>query len=424
MADPSAVPPTTAPDADAAAGDDHRAGATPEDGLCFETSDLQTYVSFDDMSLERSLLRGIYSFGFERPSAIQQRAIVPVTKGGDVIAQAPSGTGKTGAFSVGLLQRIDPALNATQALVLSPVRELAIQSTHVIASLGRFQVTGDKKLVACFIGGTNVREDQKAASSGIPVAVGTPGRVIDLIQRGALRVEQLRILVLDEADEMLSRGFEEQIKDLFRYVPKDVQVVLFSATMPGVVLDLTKKFMREPLSILVKREQLTLEGIKQFYVSVEEKYKLETLRDLYKVASVAQSVIFCNNKRKVDWLAKKMEDSGHQVSSVHADMERDVRLQVMESFKSGRTRMLITTDLLARGIDVQHVSVVINYDLPRDKEQYLHRIGRGGRYGRKGVAINFVTPEDVTEFREIEEFYSTKIGPLRECFACVVRCGG
>jgi translation initiation factor 4A len=223
-----------------------------------------------------------------------------------------------------------------------------------------------------------------------------------MIKRGALRTDSLKVLVLDEADEMLSQGFSEQIYEIFKFLPKDVQVALFSATMPTDVLDLTTKFMRNPCRILVKKEQLTLEGIKQFYVAVEEQFKLETLMDLYESVSIAQSVIFCNTRRKVDWLSEEMNKKNFTVSSMHAEMQKSEREQVMTTFRSGSSRVLITTDLLSRGIDVQHVSIVINFDLPSNKEAYLHRIGRSGRYGRKGVAINFVTNRDIAGLKELE----------------------
>jgi len=241
--------------------------------------------------------------------------------------------------------------------------------------------------------------------------------VQDVIKRGALKADHMKCLCLDEADEMLSQGFTDQIYDIFRYLPKGVQVCLFSATMPDDVLELSQKFMRDPLRILVKKEALTLEGIKQFYVAVEDQYKLETLMDLYDSVSIAQSVIFCNRKMRVDWLAEKMNAKEFTVSYMHSDMGPGEREKVMKTFKTGSSRVLISTDLLARGIDVHHVSIVINYDLPSNKENYLHRIGRSGRYGRKGVAINFVTSKDVGALKELEEFYNTTIEELPMDFA-------
>jgi translation initiation factor 4A len=231
-----------------------------------------------------------------------------------------------------------------------------------------------------------------------------------MINRSALKPNTIKVFVLDEADEMLSRGFKDQIYDVFRFLSSKVQVCLFSATMPAEVLELTKTFMRDPVRILVKKDELTLEGIKQFYVAVDrEDWKLDTLCDLYATLTITQAIIYVNTRRKVDWLYDKMTQKDFPVSSVHGDMEQKQRDEIMDEFRNGSTRVLITTDLLARGIDVQQVSLVINYDLPTNRENYIHRIGRGGRFGRKGVAINFVTTEDARSLRDIESFYTTHI---------------
>ncbi|KAK0552104.1 translation initiation factor eIF4A [Tilletia horrida] len=348
--------------------------------------------NFDNMDLSPELLRGIYAYGFERPSAIQSRAIVPVIKAHDVIAQAQSGTGKTATFSIAILQRIDPSIKATQALILAPTRELAQQIQKVVIALGDYM---NIECHAC-VGGTKIREDIAKLEQGMHVVVGTPGRVYDMINRRHLRTDHLKMFCLDEADEMLSTGFREQIYETFQLLPAETQVVLLSATMPAEVLEVTKKFMREPIRILVKRDELTLEGIKQFYVAVEkEDWKLDTLCDLYETVTITQAVIFCNTRRKVDWLTDKLHAREFTVSALHGDMDQTQREVLMKEFRSGSSRVLITTDLLARGIDVQQVSLVINYDLPTNRENYIHRIGRGGRFGRKGVAINFVTADDV-----------------------------
>ncbi|GIY96000.1 eukaryotic initiation factor 4A-II [Caerostris extrusa] len=362
--------------------------------------------NFDDMNLREELLRGIYAYGFEKPSAIQQRAIIPCIKGLDVIAQAQSGTGKTATFSIAILQKIDPNVRECQALILAPTRELAQQIQKVMIALGDYM---SAQCHAC-IGGTNVREDIRKLEMGVHIVVGTPGRVFDMISRKALRTDCIKIFVLDEADEMLSRGFKDQIYDVFTTLSSNIQVILLSATMPIDVLDVTKKFMREPIRILVKKEELTLEGIKQFYISVEkEDWKLDTLCDLYETLTITQAVIFCNTRRKVDWLMEKMHSRDFTVSALHGDMDQKERDIIMREFRSGSSRVLITTDLLARGIDVQQVSLVINYDLPTNRENYIHRIGRGGRFGRKGVAINFVTDDDKRVLRDIEQFYNTQI---------------
>ena len=383
------------------------------------------------MNLKEKLLRGIYAYGFEKPSAIQQRAIIPCVRGRDVIAQAQSGmkqtnfatlenannfikfvilgTGKTATFSIAILEKIDTTINECQALILAPTRELATQIQKVVLALGDFMKT---QCHAC-IGGTNVREDMRHLELGVHVVVGTPGRVFDMIQRNVLKTNHIKKFVLDEADEMLSRGFKDQIHDVFKTLPNDVQVILLSATMPIDVLDVSRYFMRDPVRILVKREELTLEGIKQFFVYVEkEEWKLGTLCDLYDTLSIAQAVIFCNTRRKVEYLTEEMMLKNFTVSAMHGEMDQTERDSIMKQFRSGSSRVLITTDLLARGIDVQQVSLVINYDLPNNRENYIHRIGRGGRFGRKGVAINFVTEEDKRTLLDIEKFCNTKIDEM------------
>jgi len=373
--------------------------------------------SFDEMSLREDLLRGIYAYGFEKPSAIQQRAITPCIRGRDVIAQAQSGTGKTATFSISILQQLDLNVKDCQALILAPTRELAQQIQKVVLALGDFmQVTCH----AC-IGGTNVKEDLKKLDGGAQIVVGTPGRVSDMLSRKALNPKSIKLFVLDEADEMLSRGFKEQIHDVFTKMPYSIQVVLLSATMPVEVLEVTKKFMRDPIRILVKKEELTLEGIKQFYIMVgREEWKLETLCDIYQTLTITQAVIFCNTRRKVDWLTQQMHAKDFTVSAMHGDMDQKEREVIMKEFRSGSSRVLITTDLLARGIDVQQVSLVINYDLPNNRENYIHRIGRGGRFGRKGVAINFVTDDDKRALHDIEQFYNTQINEMPQNVADLI----
>jgi translation initiation factor 4A len=362
--------------------------------------------SFDNMKLKDNLLRGIYSYGFEKPSAIQQRAIKPLCEGNDIIAQAQSGTGKTATFTVGILQQIDVNLRECQALVLAPTRELAQQIQKVVSSLGEYL---NIKCHSC-IGGTRVRDDINELQSGVHVVVGTPGRVYDMLCRKVLRAQKIKIFILDEADEMLSRGFKDQIYDIFTSLPRDAQVGLFSATMPQEALEITEKFMNNPIKILVKKDELTLEGLKQFYVNVEkEEWKFDTLCDLYQTLNITQAVIFCNTRRKVDELTDLMRSKEFTVSSTHGDVGQKEREVILTEFRTGSSRVLITTDLLARGIDVQQVSLVINFDLPKNLENYIHRIGRSARFGRKGVAINFVTADETRSLRELEQFYNTQI---------------
>jgi len=371
--------------------------------------DVDIHGSFDTMRLKEDLLRGIYSYGFERPSAIQQRAIVPIMQGRDVIAQSQSGTGKTAVFSIGILQSLDTTSNETQALTLSPTRELAEQTQKVLLALGDFM---NVQCHSC-IGGKSIGDDIRRLDFGVQVVSGTPGRVFDMIQRKNLRTRNIKMLVIDEADEMLNKGFKEQIYDIYRYLPPTTQVVLVSATLPQEVLDMTKKFMNEPVRILVKRDELTLEGIKQFFVAVErEEWKFDTLSDLYDTLTITQAVIFCNTKKKVDWLTNKMRENNFTVSAMHGEMPQKERDTIMEEFRSGGSRVMIATDVWGRGLDVQQVSLVINYDLPNNRELYIHRIGRGGRFGRKGVAINFVKEDDVSILRDIEQYYSTQIDEM------------
>jgi len=362
--------------------------------------------NFDDMGLKEDILRGIYSYGFEKPSAIQQRAIVPLAKGDDLIAQAQSGTGKTATFTIGVLQQLDLSQKDCQALILAPTRELAQQIQRVVLAIGDYLGV---KCHAC-IGGTRVRDDISTLQNGVHVVVGTPGRVYDMLCRRILRPDAIKVIVMDEADEMLSKGFKDQIYDIYQALPSKVQVGLFSATMPPEALDITNRFMQNPVKILVKKEQLTLEGIKQFYINVDrEEWKLDTLCDLYDTLNITQCVIFCNSRRKVDWLTDQLRSKDFTVSSTHGDFDSKEREVILNEFRTGSSRVLITTDLLARGIDVQQVSLVINYDLPRNLENYLHRIGRSGRFGRKGVAINFVSRDDARLLRELEQFYNTSI---------------
>ena len=384
----------------------------------FESSEeVDVVTEFEVMNLREELLRGIFAYGFENPSAIQQRAIRPIISGRDVIAQAQSGTGKTATFAISILQCLDFGRREIQALCLSPTRELAVQTQKVIMALGDLM---NVQCHAC-VGGTNLGEDITKLDYGQHVVSGTPGRVHDLIKRRVLRTRSVRVLVLDEADEMLSKGFKEQIYDVYKFLPPSTQVVLASATLPHDVLEMTAKFMTDPVRILVRRDELTLDGIKQFFVSVErEEWKFDTLCDLYDTLTVTQAVIFCCTRRKTDWLAEKMRQANFTVSSVHGEMPQKERDWIVKEFRCGMTRVLITTDVWARGIDVQQVSLVINYDLPRNRETYIHRVGRCGRYGRKGVAISFVKVDDIRILKDIEQYYSTQIDEMPMNFAEII----
>lgn len=393
----------------------HPKPSADDDQLLFDEDDVfsstkvEPVRSFEDMGLKKDLLRGIFHYGFEKPSAIQQRAITPIMKGRDLIAQSQSGTGKTTIFCVGVLQNIDTKRRDLQALVVSPTRELAEQSRSVMLAFGDFM---NARCHAC-IGGKSVGQDIRALEAGVHVVSGTPGRIYDMIKRRVLDTKSVKMLVIDEADEMLGKGFKEQIYDIYRYLPPRTQVVLISATMPQEVLLMSSKFMNKPVRILVKRDELTLEGIKQFFVNVEkEEWKFDTLCDLYDTLTITQAVIFCNTRRKVDWLADKMGEANFTVAAMHGQMPQEERETIMNEFRAGKSRVLIATDIWGRGIDVQQVSLVINYDLPGDRELYLHRIGRSGRFGRKGVAINFLKKDDIRILRDIEQFYGCQIDEM------------
>ncbi|KAI6660375.1 Eukaryotic initiation factor 4A-I-like [Oopsacas minuta] len=369
---------------------------------------------FDHMNLKDELARGIYSYGFEKPSAIQQRAILPCIKGVDIIAQAQSGTGKTATFAISILQRVDVEKMHVQAMILAPTRELAQQIQKVVITLGDFL---NVRVHAC-IGGKNYEHDITALEQGVQVVVGTPGRVQDLLYRRKLRINKLEMFVLDEADEMLSRGFKNKIYEIFKDVPPKTQVMLFSATMADEVLFLTKRFMNKPKEILVKKEQLTLDGIRQFYIQCEkEEYKFETLCDLYATVAITQAVIFVNTRKKAEFLSQRLTERDFVVSCIHGELDQNTRERIMKEFRTGSSRVLITTDLLARGIDVQQVSLVINFDLPPQRDSYIHRIGRSGRFGRKGVAINFIRTHDVQPMKEIEKFYNTQVEAMPQNIA-------
>jgi len=371
--------------------------------------DYPVFGSFEDYDLHEDLLRGVYSYGFEKPSAIQMRGIQPILDGRDMIGQAQSGTGKTAVFLIGALQRIDLGRETCQALIIAPTRELAQQILKVACALGHYMAL---RCHAC-IGGTPVRQDIEALRGGVHLVVGTPGRVYDMICKGHLRVADVFAFVLDEADEMLAYGFKDQIYSILQTLPPTVQICLFSATMPPDILDLTTKFMHDTVRILVKKDELTLEGIRQFYVAIEkEEWKLSTLCDLYETLTITQAIIYCNTRQKADFLSESLAKRDFTISMMHAELTQEERDLVMREFRSGSSRVLISTDLLQRGIDVQQVSLVINYDIPTNMDSYLHRIGRSGRFGRKGTAINFASIDDVRYLKDIERYYHTQIDEM------------
>ena len=376
------------------------------------TTQPREFEAWEDIpDLNPQLMRGIYGYGFEKPSPIQQKSILSIIDGRDVIAQAQSGSGKTGAFATGVLNRVRLDLKQPQALIIAPTRELAKQIHDVIKDLGS-QMTGLN--VQLLIGGTSTEDDVADLKANKPqVLIGCPGRVHDILRRQPAIGRGMQILVLDEADEMLSAGFNEQIYNIFQQLNTNVQVCLFSATMPPELHSLSDKFMRDPVRILVKSEMLTLEGIGQFHVALETDHdKYATLKDLFTRISVSQCIIYCNSIRRVSDLAEAMMNDGFPVCCIHSGMEKDVRDKAYQEFRSGAQRVLISSNVTARGIDIQQVSTVINFDMPRDVHTYLHRIGRSGRWGRKGSGVNFVTRRDFRKLKEIESYYGTAIPEL------------
>ena len=372
-------------------------------------TEIQEYQTFEDMNLKDELLRGIFSYGYEKPSSIQQRAIKQVIEGKDLIAQAQSGTGKTATFTIGILQKLDVQKKTTQVIILAHTRELAIQINEVVNNLSKYMdVTTNLS-----VGGISVRDNINELNKNPHIVIGTPGRILDMLNKKALYNENIKLLIMDEADELLSSIFINQIYDIFRNLPGEIQVCLFSATMNEYFFNITKKFMRDPIKILVKNEELTLDGISQYYINLEQNdHKFETLCDLYSAISVSQSIIYCNSKRIVDILSNKLLNNNFSISYIHGDMNQAMRNSIIKEFRDGISRILITTDLLCRGIDIQQISIVINYDLPKEIANYIHRIGRSGRYGRKGIAINFITDYDKDKMKSIESYYSTHIEEL------------
>ena len=382
--------------------------------------DIKEINSWEDLNVKMPLLRGIYASGFEHPSPIQRKAILPIFAKRDVIAQAQSGTGKTACFSIGALELIDTSKNVPQAMILSPTRELSIQTKKVIDELGGMIPELRTQLM---IGGTSTDDTMQQLRNVPPhIIIGCPGRIHDMLKRKRLSVKDLRILILDEADELLSAGFKDQVYNIFttRDMPHDVQVTLFSATMPAELSSLTDKFMRNPVKILVKSEQLTLEGIRQYYVALEsDEAKYDTLKDIYGSLAVSQTIIYCNSVKRVSDLYAAMNNDGYPVCQIHSGMEKEERTRNYEDFKSGKQRFLISSNVTARGIDIQQVSTVINFDVPNCIHSYLHRIGRSGRWGRKGVGINFVTQRDMRQIKIIEQHYQTQISELTENWASI-----
>ena len=375
--------------------------------------------NWDDFNIKDNLLRGIYSYGFEKPSEIQKKTIQHIISGKDIIAQAQSGSGKTGAFTIGTLERIDTTNNHLQALVIAPTHELVKQITSVFTNLG--SMISDLR-IKTIIGGTSIQNDANELRKTSPhIVIGTAGRIYDMIKRKYLNVSTVNLFVLDEADEMLSKGFKEQIYNIFQYFHENIQVALFSATMPSEIITLTNKFLRNPVKIIMKVEELSLECIQQFYIAImDDRSKYEMLKNLFSIISVSQCIIYCNSVKRVMDLYDAMVNENFSVCAIHSSMDKTEREKAFHSFRNGGYRVLISSNVTARGIDIQQVSTVINFDIPKCVNTYLHRIGRSGRWGRKGFAINFVTKQDVYNMRNIEKHYKITIKELPNDFQVIV----
>jgi superfamily II DNA/RNA helicase len=383
-----------------------------------ESEEVKITSSFDEMGLPENLLRGIYAHGFEKPSHIQQKAILPMVQGRDILAQAQSGTGKTGAFVIGALSHVNPELKKPQVLCLVHVHELADQHANVARQIGVRM--GLQVLMA--IGGNNIRDDIRALENGAQFIVGTPGRIYDLINRNALDRSHIQFLIMDEADQLLEDLFYKQVLCILeKGFPETTKVALFSATYPTNVIEVANKILNNPIRILIPPTAVRLDGIQQFHIPLErEDYKFECICDLYKNLNIAQAVIFCNKKQKAEMIAEKMSAQGFPVSCIHGDLEKPERRKRMDDFRKGNSRVMIATDLIARGIDVQQLSLVINYELPPNRENYVHRIGRAGRYGRKGTTINLILKEEECMMTDICEHFGMVLNELPHDLSKVV----
>lgn len=376
-----------------------------------EDDDLHVITKWDELNVDPNILRGIFSYGYENPSPIQSKAIIPISQGKDIIAQAQSGTGKTAAFTIGALSRIDTSQKNNQVLILSPTHELSIQIANVVKDLSSMMPNFKIKTL---IGGSSIDDDVANMREQVPhVIVGCPGRVFDMIKRRHISVNSLKLVILDEADEMLSAGFKEQIYNIFQYLHKNTQIALFSATLPPNIYSIANKFMQNPVRISVAAERLSLEGIKQYYIAIEDdRQKYLTLKDIYQVISLSQCIIYCNSIKRVINLYEAMKQDNFPVCCIHSNMDKSERHKAFCDFRNGAARVLISSNVTARGIDIQQVSVVINFDIPKDIHTYIHRIGRSGRWGRKGTGINFITRRDISKIREIEQYYNCQIDEL------------
>ena len=384
-----------------------------EDEIILDKNVESEITTFEELDLNDELLRGIYSYGFERPSPIQRLAIRPLIDRRDILAQAQSGTGKTATFAIGSLSIVKQEDNFTQILVLSPTKELSIQSSNVYKSLGDQM----KNLrVQTLYGGQNMEDfgnNDFSKRLHPHVICGCTGRVLDMMQRNRITSRKIKMVILDEADEMLSSGFKEQVYQIFQYFNNNIQVALFSATIPESIKPIIDKIVRNPVRISVKLEQFSLEGIHQYYVAVDDdRQKYMALKDIYSNLSVSSCIIYANSVKRVAELYDAMIEDGFPVCCIHSNMDRTTRENSFKDFRQGKFRVLISSNVTSRGIDIQQVGTVINFDIPKCVHNYLHRIGRSGRWGRKGVGINLITRRDFFKLREIEKHYEIKVKEL------------
>jgi translation initiation factor 4A len=379
-----------------------------------EENDLSK-ITWDDFGLKTELLRGIYTYGFEHPSDIQKRAIPHILSGKDIIGQAQSGTGKTGAFTIGALQGVDTNRDTTQVLIILPTHELVSQTCAVLNAFSTFM---PYLRVKTLVGGTSINADIAEIKAHPPhIVVGCTGRIFDMIKRRVVQLSDVHLCILDEADEMLSVGFKDQIYNIFQALASTVQIALFSATMPDPILKLTEKFMRDPVRIMVEPEKLNLDGIQQYYISIfDDRSKYDAFKAVLERLTTSQTIIYINSIPRVMDLYNAMLEDGFSVCCIHSSMSKDERKDVIQKFRAGNYRLLVSSNLTARGVDIQQVNTVINFDIPKSPETYLHRIGRSGRWGRKGVAINFVTKHDIFSMKHIERHFNIDIKEFPDNF--------
>ena len=365
-------------------------------------------VRFDELQLDERILRAVADMGFEEASPIQTQAIPVQLEGRDIIGQAQTGTGKTAAFGITLLQKIDPKVKKLQAVALCPTRELAIQVADEIRRLAKY-MHGVKVLP--IYGGQDIVKQIRSLKDGTQIIIGTPGRVMDHMRRKTVKFDFVHTVVMDEADEMLNMGFLEDMETILSQLPEERQTVMFSATMPPAILDIARKFQQEPVNVKVVKKELTVPKVTQYYYEVKPKSKLEVMCRLLDMYAPKLSVVFCNTKKQVDELVQSLQGRGYFAEGLHGDLKQIQRDRVMNSFRNGKTEILVATDVAARGIDVDDVEAVFNYDLPQDDEYYVHRIGRTGRAGREGIAFSFVVGKEVYKLRDIQRYCKTKIVP-------------